>query len=149
TPLPRSPPALRARYRDRWPVEQLPLVAKQRRCTPVRPCAPDLPATAGARPAGRSDPRLCRSEGAGHPDWLLGSAPPPTGRAAAPRPAGLSLSGRLPAASATPSTTRRHGTSADRVLGAAPPAASSHGRCGITLPVAGLAKTRVINSSFR
>jgi hypothetical protein len=29
TPLPLSPPALRALYRDRWPVEQLPLVAKQ------------------------------------------------------------------------------------------------------------------------
>jgi hypothetical protein len=29
TPLPLSPPALRALYRDRWPVEQVPLVAKQ------------------------------------------------------------------------------------------------------------------------
>jgi hypothetical protein len=29
TPLPLTPPALRALYRDRWPVEQLPLVAKQ------------------------------------------------------------------------------------------------------------------------
>jgi hypothetical protein len=29
TPLPLSPPALRALYRDRWPVEQMPLVAKQ------------------------------------------------------------------------------------------------------------------------
>jgi hypothetical protein len=29
TPLPVPPPALRALYRDRWPVEQLPLVAKQ------------------------------------------------------------------------------------------------------------------------
>jgi hypothetical protein len=29
TPLPLSPPAVRALYRDRWPVEQAPLVAKQ------------------------------------------------------------------------------------------------------------------------
>ncbi len=29
TPLPLTPQALRALYRDRWPVEQLPLVAKQ------------------------------------------------------------------------------------------------------------------------
>jgi hypothetical protein len=29
TPLPLSPPALRALYRDRWPIEQAPLVAKQ------------------------------------------------------------------------------------------------------------------------
>ena len=29
TPLPLPPPVLRALYRDRWPVEQLPLVAKQ------------------------------------------------------------------------------------------------------------------------
>jgi hypothetical protein len=29
TPLPLAPPALRALYRDRWPVEQAPLVAKQ------------------------------------------------------------------------------------------------------------------------
>src|SRR5258706_340744 len=122
----------------------LPIVAGGGRPRGEQWCVPCRGPIAGARarPAGRRGPGLGRGDYAGHPDRLLGSAPPPNGRAAAPRAGGLPISGRLPAASATPSKTRRHGTSADGVLGAAPPTAGSHSRCGITLPVAELAKTR-------
>jgi len=45
--LPLSAPALRAFSADRWPVEQLPLAAKQmrERCPRVRSRSPDLPAS--------------------------------------------------------------------------------------------------------
>ncbi len=110
SPLPVTPPELRARYRDRWPVEQLPLAAKQMvgplasssmRPRPASAC-PSWPCWPGAFPAAAATARQSHRRDAatrprapeprGHPrDPPARTAqkrphrPPPTGGATPPR----------------------------------------------------------------
>ena len=85
TPLALGPAQVRAVYRDRWPVEQLPLAAKQMvgaarqfvHAPETCQRLPELALLAGQHP------QLCRRHAAGDPDRLLGPPAPADARATA------------------------------------------------------------------
>lgn len=79
TPLALPPQLVRGLYRDRWPVEQIPLAAKQmlgaaRQFVHEPEIARDLSALAGTGPHRWCHRQLCRGHAAGRADRLLGPA---------------------------------------------------------------------------
>ena len=126
--------AIRDGYADRWPIEQLPLAAKQLRGAARQ--FVHVPATCQRLPARTLLAGAVRSYTAAtapaSPAGVLGSPPPADPRTPAAPPHAHALSARLPRARPHPRKSRRHQPPPHRLLGPARPAGRGgpQSRCG-------------------